>query len=173
MVDRIIDNQETIKLSGTEVENIVGRKARVIPYHELPKYSSIEEVLGLNKEVVILYESKYNVGHFVSLFIQPNNPRNLIFFDPYGFYPDYELNFAKYNHIPYLTNLIKNSNLNLLYNKYRLQEFSSDTNTCGRWSALRLRFKHYNNLQFSHLFTTNKCYTPDFWVSALTLLYTI
>lgn len=172
-MDNIIANQEEVKLTGEEVESILNRKAKVIAYHELVEYNSIDELLGANKEVILLYESTHNVGHFVSMFIQPSNQNNLEFFDPYGFHPDYELNFARYNHIPYLTNLIKKSNYNLVYNSLRLQEFSNETNTCGRWASLRLRFKNLPLTRFQNLFTKNKCYKPDWWVSALTLLYTI
>ena len=172
-MDKIIDTQEEMDLSGAEVESIIQRKASIIPYHDLVNYNNIDDLLGENKEVIILYESSHNVGHFVSLFIQPDNNKNIEFFDPYGFYPDTELKFATYNHNAYLTDLLQHSSYNLIYNNKRLQKWSSDTNTCGRWSALRLRFKHIPLVKFQYLFTHNECYASDFWVSALTLLYTI
>ena len=169
-MDKIIDNQEKIELSGDEVKRIVGRNIDVISYHTLGSYNNINELLGKNKECIILYETSYNVGHYVALFINSNN--NLEFFDPYGFFPDEELNFAKYDNKPYLSNLIKSSNYSVLYNKKRLQKWKEGTNTCGRWSSLRLRFKNVKLTSFQYLFTNNKCYDGDFWVSAITLLLT-
>ena len=79
-------NLESYPLSGKEVEAICGDGTQVVSYHELPNFMSIEQLLGNTKSAILLYETKYNVGHYCSLYFDKNNI--LHFFDPYGMNPD-------------------------------------------------------------------------------------
>tara|TARA_Y100000114_G_C11697914_1_gene296949 strand:+ start:328 stop:852 length:525 start_codon:yes stop_codon:yes gene_type:complete len=168
-IDKEIMNSEDIDLSGQDIKAITNNKARVISYHELANISSLDELMGINKAVILLYETKENFGHWTALFTIDDN--TVEFFDSYGFAPDQELNYATYNDTPYLSNLMKSSGYNFIYNDKKLQTFAHDINTCGRWTSLRVRMRDIPLKQFIALWTKNKHYQPDFWVSAITYLF--
>lgn len=171
-MDYLIENAETVDLTGEDIVKICEGKVKVVPYHELANVNSIEELLKPFDAVILLYEVKQNFGHYTALLIDPDG--NLEFFDSYGFAPDQELNYAKYDNTPYLTNLLKKYNGNIVYNNYQFQEWVKDVNTCGRWTSTRIRFgKKYNLSQFQKLFSNLKFYNGDWLVSSLTYLYTM
>lgn len=172
-MDKILDNSESIDLTGDDLRKICNNKLDIVPYHTLGNYKDIDELMGEFKSVILLYETRENFGHYVALFINGNN--DLEFFDSYGFSPDQELKYATYNRIngiPFLTNLLKNYNKKVIINNERLQVFHKDINTCGRWTSLRILMKNMALRDFINLFTKNRHYNGDFWVSALTYLYT-
>jgi hypothetical protein len=169
-LDKIIDNQEPIDLSGNDIKTITNDGARVLSYHELVNYSSLDEVLGENQAMILLYETRENFGHWVAVFKVDDD--TVEFFDPYGLQMDQELNYATYNNESTLTNLVKASGYKLIVNKVRLQTFVKDINTCGRWASIRIKFRSISLRDFQTLFKTNRHYNPDFWVSALTYLFT-
>ena len=172
-IDYYAANLESYPLSGKEVEAICGDGTQVVVYHELPNFKSIEQLLGNTRSVILLYETKYNVGHYCSLYFDKNNI--LHFFDPYGMEPDEELNYAHYNHTPFLTNLLKQFNGKLIVSKFPFQKESNHINTCGRWSATRIRTKNiFNNLEFEKLLGDKDLRnSPDWYVSIITLLFTL
>ena len=168
-MDSLIKNQEDVSLSDTDIKLICNNKVEIVVYHDLDKYSSLKELMGQYGAVILLYETKRNFGHWVALIDYPNH---IEFFDSYGLGPDEELNYAKYDDTPYLSQLISRSPKKVSYNKKRLQSVKEEVNTCGRWTALRVRMRDLNNNQFSQLFKGHQHYNGDFWVSALTFLYT-
>lgn len=170
MVDRLIRNQEDIDLSAKDIENICEGKVKIEVYHNLGEYNSIESLLQPFGAVALLYETKQNFGHWVALIEYEDH---IEFFDPYGFSPDSELKYAKYDNTPYLTELIKNSSKPVRWSNAKLQTFAEDINTCGRWTSCRIRMKQLDNNSFAKMFKGHQHYTGDFWVSALTFLYTL
>jgi len=160
---------ESIDLSGEQLVKICEGKVKVIPYHELANVSSIEELLEPYGAIILLYETRYDFGHYTAIFYDKNN--NLEFFDSYGFKPDAELKYATYDNTPYLTNLLNKYKGNIIYNITDLQKWGANVNTCGRWTATRIRMRKLTATEFSNLFKS-KYYNPDFFVSALTYLYT-
>ena len=171
-IDFYIANLEKYPLSGKEVCDIAGDGTRIIPYHELIKYRSIEELLA-NSPVIILFETKYDVGHYTALYYDQNDV--LHFFDPYGMKPDEELNFAHYNNTPYLTNLLSKYTKPLKVNNFRYQKWTEDINTCGRHSGVRIRTRFiWSDLEYQELLGNKDLRnSPDWYVSALTLLFTL
>ena len=137
-LDKIIDNQESIDLSGNDIKTITNDGARVLSYHELVNYNSLDEVLGDNEAMILLYETRENFGHWVTVFKVDDD--TVEFFDPYGLQMD--------------------------------QTFKKDINTCGRWASIRIKFRSISLRDFQTLFKNNRHYNPDFWVSALTYLFT-
>ena len=171
-MDLLIKKQEEVELTGDEVMAICDHKTNIISYHQLADVSHIDQILGTHNACIILYETRFNVGHYCALMLDGDT---LNFFDPYGNAPDTQLKYAVYNLIygeAYLTKLIKSSGYKLIYNTQRLQTWDRDTNTCGRWCSCRVRMRNLNNAEFAHIFKRNECYVGDFWVSALTFLYT-
>ena len=164
-----IYNSESIDLTGEDLIKICEGNVRVISYHELKGINTIQQLLEPYGAIIILYETKQNFGHYTALFYDKN--KNLEFFDSYGFKPDAELKYATYDNTPYLTNLLKKYKGNIIYNTEDLQKWAKDVNTCGRWCATRIRMKNLTAQEFRNLWK-NKFYNPDFFVSAITYLYT-
>lgn len=168
-IDRQIEQAEDIDLSGQDIKLITNNEVRIVSYHELANISSIDDLLGENRAVILLYETKQNFGHWVALFSISDD--TIEFFDSYGFAPDEELKYATYDDQPYLSNLMNTSNYKFKHNSTRLQTFAHDINTCGRWTALRVKMRDTPLSEFIKLFKENKHYQPDFWVSAITYLF--
>jgi len=172
-MDKYIENLEAQDLTGDMVRKICRGKVVIVPYHTLGNYENIDDLLGEYKSVILLYEMRENFGHYVALFINGNG--DLEFFDSYGFRPDEELKYATYNlkeGIPFLTRMLNKYDKKIVVNTKRLQVFKNEINTCGRWTALRILYKKKSLKEFTDLFTKNKYYNGDFWVSALTYLIT-
>ena len=174
-IDTQIANSEQNDLSGEDLLKITEGQTKVVPYHNLNQFESIEELLKDFGSVILLYETRKDFGHYTALLYDKNGV--LEFFDSYGLKPDEELKYAEYNleeGIPYLTKLLNNYNKPIIYNQSKLQKFIRDVNTCGRWTSLRIRFRNIYNLKdFQELFSRTKHFNGDFFVSALTYLYTM
>lgn len=175
-IDKVIKDAEVFDLSGDDILNLTYNKTRIMKYEDLKIYDSLEQILSPYRACVLLYQTGDKFGHWVSLIDRGN--RKLEFYDPYGLKPDEELNINNEYHLrihggqitPHLTALIKKEGWKVEYNNQRLQRFLKDVNTCGRYCALRIRYRDLSIQKFNNLLTKNKHYEPDFWVSALTLL---
>jgi len=166
----LLKNGEQHDLTSKDIEKITNNKCKIVSYHNLETIKSIDDLLTNNGACVILYETKHNFGHWTALIRQ--SPNTLEFFDSYGFQLDQELNYAKYNNIPYLSNLVKASNYNnIIQNKHRLQQYAHEINTCGRWTSLRVVMKNMPISDFVKLFSTDKSFNGDFWATALTYIF--
>jgi len=116
--------------------------ARILTYNELSKYSTIEELLPKDLDyIIILYQNKVNVGHWV-LLSRYND--TIEFFSSYGDYIDEPL---KWNDLgrniglgqskPYLSillsNAIQSKKFNVIYNSFDFQNKNDlSIATCGR-----------------------------------------
>lgn len=164
LVNKVIDND----LNALDVQKICFNKYKVLLYSDLINYKNINEVLGKYNGTIILFQNTKLTGHWCCIWY--NNDKTIHFFDPYGFEIDTQLNLATYVKKKYLSDLFNKSGCHIDFNKYELQKFTKNINTCGRWCGLRLRFRYLSHKKFYELFTKNKYYSPDFWVSALTML---
>ena len=177
-LDNYILNGEQYDLSSDDVMNITDNKYKFILYHDLEKYNNIDEVLGVNKGVIILFQNEnHNSGHWCSMWLDGDT---LYFWDSYGLQMDEELKYTEYTRrvhncvpVPHLTHLVNQSNYKVISNTYRYQKWKRDTNTCGRFCALRLRMRDTTEEEFKKLLTKNKYYDADFWVTVLTIHYAI
>lgn len=170
MLDRILAKAEDVDLSAEDIKTITEGKCNIVIYHDLANYSSIDAVLGADGCAVLLYETRQNFGHWVCLFKVDEN--TLEFFDSYGFKMDTELKYATYDNQPYLSQLVRASNYQLIENTTKLQTWAEDVNTCGRWTAVRVKMRSVQQSDFIKMFKRNQHYTGDLWVSALTYLTT-
>lgn len=172
-MDKLINDAENIDLSKENILEITKNACDVVVYHNLGNYGSIQDLLGEKGAIILLYETKKNFGHWVAIFYT-NDARNEIeFFDSYGFAPDEELNYAKYDDQPFLKEMLSNSKLKIIYNKTRLQTMADDMNTCGRWTATRIAMRNTPLQQFVSLFKNKGRYGGDWMVSAMTYIFTI
>jgi len=173
-MDQKIKNAEKLDLSGEDIMRMCKNKVKIISYEDMENYKTIDDVFDTNNATIILYETQKNFGHWTLLL----KDKNLEFFDPYGLKPDEELNIDnKYNSrihngivVPHLTHLLNKSNYRIIINRKRLQQFLENINTCGRWCVARVLLRHFTLSKFQKLFTDNVNHTPDFWVTAYTLL---
>ena len=175
-IDKIIFDAEKFDLSGHDILRITDNKTNIYPYEYLENVSSLSDILQPYGAVVLLYQTKQNFGHWVAILDKGN--KHLEFYDPYGLKPDQELDINNEYHLrlhggvktPHLTAFINSEGWKVEYNAEKLQKFLKDVNTCGRYCALRVRFRDSSIQKFNALLKNNKYYDPDFWVSSLTLL---
>ena len=175
-LDKIVLKAEQIPLSGSDIEHITEGKSNIIKYSDLHQYNSIDEVFEGKESVIILYMKTSNFGHWCCVFKAPWKESTLYFFDSYGYqmdeeikYSDEQLRIHQGEVVPHLTHLIRKSNYYLEQNDFQYQSKQHDINTCGRWAAVRLRLLHMKPNDFKTFFTKNKHYTPDFYVSILSI----
>jgi len=152
-------------MTGGELNGLLSGKANIVAYSDLTRYKCIEDLLGKNGRVVLLYEVQPSVGHWTTIFYGPPQeecdlefPR-IYFFDSYGLKPDDELEWVDiefrqkaWNDMRILSRLLKNTPSEIDYNNYRLQKMQKNVNTCGKWCAARLMLQHLDSEAFAELF---------------------
>lgn len=175
-IERKIQQTENSPLSDTEIKLITEGKCNIITYEQLHNVNNIDEILQPWGAVIILYQLESDFGHWCAL--KTTSKNRLDFFGSYGLKLDEQLKFSKYNlrlHkgevVPHLTHLINQSKYKVSSNEFQLQMFKEHTNTCGRYASLFIRFRNLSNKEFVDLFTKNKEYSPDFWITAITYLF--
>lgn len=164
-------------LSEEDILNIIKKNARVLSYRELKNYDTIEEAMGPEKILVLLYETRDNYGHWVAVF---DRGEHIEFFDSYGDKPDDQIAyipeyFRRSNGLdyPHLTYLLYKSGRKIEYNDHKLQKKGNNINTCGRWVAMRIEMRddHINTFakNFNNVYTkSGKKISPDDVVTFLT-----
>ena len=146
-----IKHFEITSLSDTDIRQIIGNDAKILKYSELSKHSTIDDLLTKPKDhCIILYELEEDSGHWVCLLKYDNK---IEFMDPYGIKPDGELAWITKNakqklheDVPLLSNLIHNTNHNVIYNTTRFQSMSKEISTCGDHSTHRIYRLVHNDL---------------------------
>ena len=159
---------EAKPLSNVDIINKLNGKTNIVMYPDLARVRKVEDIL-VNDSVVILYETRPNVGHWVCILKREDT---IEFFDSYGIFPDKE---KKYINKEYLkesgqenNNLIRllleaGKRYRIEYNNYRLQVKSGDVATCGRHVISRILLKNLSIEQFNKFMRGFKQYglTPD------------
>ncbi|MCX6711627.1 MAG: Ulp1 family isopeptidase [Candidatus Woesearchaeota archaeon] len=128
---------------------------KIVSYNELPKYTSIFQLLPHNKSyVIILYQQSENSGHWVAL-LRYNN--TIEYFDSLGNAPDVPLkwnspeqNLSLGINDKYLSNLLAKSKMRIIYNPIKYQEQNNEISTCGAHAVLRIQtmLKGYDLAQY-------------------------
>ena len=132
-------------LDDKELRAVLGKHAKIVPYHKLSEYSSIDELLPKPKDaVVLLYENRPMDGHWVAI---TKNNGEISFFDPYGEVIDKQLKYSKYSKQRVqgegdtsLHNLLSTSKLPVYFNDYKYQRDGRGVNTCGRHVVNFIRY---------------------------------
>jgi hypothetical protein len=132
-------------LSDADLERYfgAGKESEVIKYNELANYKTIDELLPKPFDFrIILVETAHNIGHWVLILKYGNTIEN---FNSYGIDIDRQKNMlcriANFNmgqSKNLLTKLVGLSPYKYIVNKIPFQDDERDTNTCGRWVALRI-----------------------------------
>ena len=86
------DVKEVIEspMSDGDLRKILGKDLKIIRYSDLARLRSLEQLLPRPKDLcILLYEVQPGEGHWVALLKYSGAYE---FFDPYGIYPDDQLN---------------------------------------------------------------------------------
>ena len=165
-------------LTGDEIKKITGKSA--ILYSDLKNYTFNKLLKGAgDHQTILLQTKKVNEGHFVSVFISPDD-QYIYYFDSYGLgAPDTYKNYTPFDQqLPdYLSNILASDPKKrpLIVNTEDYQSWGKvggrQVSTCGRWSALRANLLALNNEEFSSMFRGNHGFLnrPDMVATMLTL----
>ena len=137
-------NNLKISMTGQDIENYLPN-CKIIEYNDLADYNEITDLLTkpIDYVITLIETTADNVGHWVCVLRYGNT---IEFFNSYSGKPDFQKNnfISKAKNIEfgqtqnYLTNLLVNSNFNIIYNKLQLQKYSNGSTTCGRWVCARI-----------------------------------
>jgi hypothetical protein len=138
-------------LDDVEIRNALGSDAKIIPYHELKNYRTMDDLLPKPKDAaMLLYENSPMNGHWVCL---TKNKGEISFFDPYGEVVDKQLQYSKYSQQRVeggadqsLHQLLSTSKLPVFFNDYKYQRDGGDVNTCGRHTINFIRYNQRHGL---------------------------
>jgi hypothetical protein len=145
-------------LSSTDLKNIFDDKIKIITYDKIKNYNSIDDLLGEDKRVCILYNWEEDVGHWTCIFMGKDN--KVYFFDSFGSVPDgktnmgqipKELRYKRGMEYKYLTDLLLKCPYEVDYNPKCLQD--SKSSTCGRYCAVRMSFPDLSTDDFNTMFS--------------------
>jgi len=147
-------------------------KTNIFTYPYLKQVKHIDEVFDNEGRAVMLYLTENDhTGHWVGLLRKKDH---IEFFDPYGEKPDDELKWVSGGkreelgiHQPYLTRLLRQSEVPVIYNKVPFQNESDSIETCGRHTASRLLFSHLSLPEYHDMIKKSKLNADDF-VAGLT-----
>ncbi len=146
-------------LFGNQVQQLAKYPYRILKYRDILNYNSLDDLLGRDGAIILLYEFQFNIGHWFCVF--KLNDNTIEVFDSLGYKPDFELSKVKKEFrqefgeaSPYLSKLLRDSPYRLTFNDYKLQ--AHNTGTCGRWVGLRLRNRNRSLNQFVKLFNKFK-----------------
>ena len=149
MLKRIIDELKKKPFSGNEIIECADNETKIIKYGDISKYNTIEDLLYPHNNVVILYETSNNYGHWTCVLLHEKN-NTLEFFDPYGKFIDDQINYISKDFressgqgYPYLSQLFLKSPYKIECNKTQFQKMKKDVSSCGRHVSLRIILSDY------------------------------
>lgn len=137
-------------LSDHEVKKIA-KNAKVVLYPELANYNTIDDVFGNKNKIILLYVNEKNPGSTVGHWCALSRHNGVIeFADPYGKEIDEHLDDFSQDHraatdqpVNFLTRLLYDyvtAGGQVNYDEEKKQKLSDNIATCGRHTALRLRY---------------------------------
>jgi hypothetical protein len=158
-------------LTDDDINKILGGTV-IMTYPELQDVESVESIFDKDGRSVLLFLTENETtGHWTGLI---RSEKMIEYFDPYGYAPDADrkwLSKAKLKELdeekPYLTKLLRASNMKVYFNTFAFQADKQDVNTCGRWVVARLLHRKKTLREFYNMVVKSGM-KPDDFVSALT-----
>ena len=139
-----MNNLIKISMTGQDIKNYLPN-CKMIEYNDLAEYDNITDLLNkpIDYVIILIETTANNVGHWLAVLRYGNT---IEFFNSYSGKPDFQKNtlISKAKNIEfgqtknYLTNLLVNSDFNVVYNKLQLQKYSNNSETCGRFVCTRV-----------------------------------
>jgi hypothetical protein len=159
-------------LSDTDIRTLLGQDISIITYPELADMSDINECFDKQGRCILLFlTSSPTSGHWCCLLRRKDG---IEFFDPYGEPPDAQkkgadpaLLLQMDSRQPYLSRLLRDTDVPVHYNHHPFQKEKSDVNTCGRHSVIRCLFHKLSLKKYAKMIKDSG-ETPDNFVSRLT-----
>jgi hypothetical protein len=159
-------------LSDADIRKILGRDIKILTYPQIASLGDIRKAFDKKGRCIMLYLTESETsGHWICMLLKKGE---IEFFDPYGEAPEAALKNIPEEELeeygedkPYLTHLLKNSGLKVIYNTYPFQKDKADVNTCGRHAVVRCLYAPYSLAKYKASIDKSKM-SPDDFVSALT-----
>lgn len=138
-------------LDDLEIRKALGNDAKIVPYQDLKNFRTIDDLLPLKKDaVMLLYENRPMDGHWCCL---TKNKGEISFFDPYGEIVDKQLKYSQFSKDRVeggadqsLHQLLSTSKLPVYYNDFKYQRDGNAVNTCGRHAINFIRYNQRHGL---------------------------
>lgn len=136
-------NNINYPLRGSDIYNFFNKnhfkKPNILPYSTITEKPILTFDNGFC--AFVLYESEVGRGHWTLLFYDEQNDE-YVFFDPYGYFIDDQLNWSKYSYsttdkkklIDFLMNTDDDE---FEINDVQFQKKESNIQTCGKWCCVR------------------------------------
>ena len=151
-LERIVKYYKFRDLTGDEIKFATGKYP--VLFSDVPNYKNLEDLLGEEKFVVILYQtsSKTN-GHYVC--ISANDDGKVRWNEPYGLSPIQIRQYTPFDdpYGEYIINML--APYDVEYNRTDFQG-KSGISTCGRWSTIFAKLRNVSFQKIIQLFATNQ-----------------
>ena len=176
---KVVNHAEKVPLTIDDLGAIVRGRANLVHFNEFKNIHSIDQLFNDVSAVIIFsaVESS-NVGHY-STMLWHQSTNTLELFDSFGFDPEHVYSNAVYeqtrgpNYLNmFIKTVVNNERVNFVFNSRRLQSEAMDSNECGRYAAVRVRFHFLSLQQFMLCFNSTRGVTPDAIVTMMTMLFT-
>jgi len=147
-----LEKAKLYALSDEDLETILGKHIFICVYPYLNEVEHIDNIFDSEGRCMLLFNTiDENAGHWVCM---TKKKDTIHFFDPYGLKPDEPMKWLteeKRDQLDMetkrLTQLLRQSGYKVYYNTFEFQN-EKNSNTCGRWCAVRLLYKDYTLDQF-------------------------
>jgi hypothetical protein len=159
-------------LSDGDIRQLLGNDLPILTYPQLKQFRHIDQCFDKKGRCMILFlTNSATEGHWCCMI---KKEKGIHFFDPYGDPPEEQkdgiprekLERLDQNH-PYLTRLLRKSELPVYYNTYQYQKDGGDVATCGRHCSVRLLYAPYSEDQYQSCIQKSGM-TPDQFVIGVT-----
>lgn len=160
-------------LSDKNIINLLNNDCFILLYKDLNKYNNIDDLFNKSNNIIILYQTTCNYGHWVALI---NHNKYIEFFDSYGFFPEDPKQFMTKKWLVrsgqdnnYILYLLSTSNKKCIYNNKKMQDSRPYVATCGRHCVIRIKLKHMSLKKYQQLMLKNGEFNSDFLVTYFTI----
>jgi len=147
-----LEKAKLYALSDGDLETILGEDIFICVYPYLNEVEHIDDVFDDKGRCMLLFNTiNEDAGHWVCM---TKKKDRIDFFDPYGLKPDEPMKWLteeKRDELDMetkrLTQLLRQSGYKVYYNTFEFQN-EKNSNTCGRWCAVRLLYQSYSLDEF-------------------------
>ena len=169
-------SHEEVPLSDTQLRSILSDPGqRIVAYHELENMYNLDDLLGSDDAIILLYESAYNSGHYVSIIrgFDGEGQRFVEIFDSYGDGIEVSVSKYTYNKTNHLTRLISNTpSTYKIWNTIAFQRHRVQSQVCGRYACFRILHRDIPLKEFqTKLSGVKKHMSIDKFITLLTDLH--
>lgn len=153
-------------LSKKDIDKILDTPCKFVVYDDLCKIRNHNELFDGYDNILLLYRTSENIGHWVGLKKIKNN---ILFFDSFGMSVDDQLEHTPINYRAELSKILYNCPYQIHYNDTKFQDEKSTV--CGRYVALFFKYCTDIDLFSKILKTAGEYIEPDDLVCLLTQEY--